>query len=176
MFVRAYHHMYGFPIMITRSNNVYGPRQYLDKAIPRFIALVRAGDAITPQGDGYQLRSWIHVLDVCRGVRRVLERGAHGEAYNIATDFELSVRDVAETVHAAVTALEPETPRYRVRYVPDRPFNDKRYWMDCTKIHEALRWGEQERFEDGIRDTVERFVARPVPDLSTAKGSAPSAK
>jgi UDP-glucose 4,6-dehydratase len=120
MMARAYVTSYGMPVIITRGNNVYGPRQYPEKMVPKFTLLASCGRELPVHGDGSSVRSYLYVDDVAAAFDCVLHRGATGEVYNIGTEKERTVREVAEAI-AARCGLAPE----RIVAVKDRAFNDK---------------------------------------------------
>ena len=98
LIAQSYYHSFGLPIIITRGNNVYGPNQYPEKIIPRFIKLLKENKKVTIQGDGSNVRAFIHVKDVVNAFDIILEKGVIGEIYNIGSDDneEYSVYDVAK--------------------------------------------------------------------------------
>jgi UDP-glucose 4,6-dehydratase len=137
--VRSYYHSFKLPTVIVRCNNVYGPNQYPEKLIPKFIKLLREGKKLTIHGSGGTRRNFIWTEDVARATELILERGEINEIYNIGTDQEHSVLDVARLLVAKMTpdgVLENH-----VVYVEDRPFNDFRYSVDSTRLRE-LGWSE----------------------------------
>jgi dTDP-glucose 4,6-dehydratase len=153
----CFYKCYGFPLLITRSNNVYGPRQFHEKVVPKFIGQARRGEPFTLQGDGEQVRSWLHVDDACSAVRCVFRGGRLGETYNIGTDFELSVRDLAHTIASVVSGSSAE-PEFTS--VIDRPYNDQRYHIAFDKIRDELGWQQRVPFVQGIGATVAWYLAR----------------
>jgi len=124
----SYWKSFKFPLLICRMNNAYGPGQYPEKVIPKFLKAIKEGQPCTIQGDGKQTRAFVHVEDIVRGIDTVLRKGTLGEAYNIGTDHQISILDLAKMLGA--TAIE---------YVPDRPFNDCRYTISSDKL-KALGW------------------------------------
>jgi dTDP-glucose 4,6-dehydratase len=151
MFVNSYRHSYKLNTIITRCNNVYGPNQYPEKLIPKFIALLKAGKRCTVHGKGDSLRSFIHVHDVCTAVDLLLHKGVVGEIYNIGSDprHEKSVMDVARLLVNELFGPDA-TLADHVDFVADRPFNDKRYFISNDKI-KALGWQQKINFEEGIK-------------------------
>jgi len=137
------------PIIISRGNNVYGPNQYPEKLIPKFIKLLKENKKVTIQGDGSNLRSFLHVSDTASAFKLILERGKVGEIYNIGCDehMEYSVMQVAETL---ITKLKPaDKVDNWIEYVPNRPFNDQRYYISNEKL-KNLGWQIRVKFEDGL--------------------------
>jgi len=127
--VRSYVRTYGFPGVVTRASNNYGPYQFPEKFLPLLISNLIDDKALPIYGDGKQERDWLHVEDHCRGILAVLERGRIGEVYNIGG------ADIVENIAMAKALLramgKPET---LLTYVKDRPGHDRRYALDCKKI------------------------------------------
>ena len=145
--VRSYHISYKLPIIIVRANNVYGRQQYPEKVIPRFICQILNGKNITIQGSGKTRRNFIHVDDICSAIHTIITKGIIGEIYNIGTENEYSVMDVAETV-CEIAGVKLSD---RIEYIPDRLFNDFRYCLTNDKVM-ALGWEPKKRiFEDEVR-------------------------
>ena len=149
MYVNSYQHSYGIKCIITRGNNVYGPNQYPEKLIPKFIQLLKNNKKCTIHGDGSSLRSFIHVYDVCTAVDSILQKGKIGEIYNIGSDleFEKSVLDVTKILIKKIK--QTEDYQSFIEFVKDRPFNDKRYFITNKKLKE-LGWKQQKNFLDSI--------------------------
>lgn len=149
--VRSYGASFKLPFLITRGNNVYGPRQFPEKVVPRFITRLLAGQKMQVQGDGSARRMFLHVDDTVAAVALLLERGEVGRIYNIGSPDEHSVLDVARAVLALVkpgAALEEW-----LETVPDRAFNDCRYSVD-TRALEALGWRRRVGWAEGLAATV----------------------
>jgi len=138
--VRSYYHSFKLPIIIIRCNNVYGPNQYPEKLIPKFIKLLREGKKLTIHGKGETRRNFIWAEDVARATHLILEKGVINEIYNIGTDCEKTVMEVATLL---VQHMTPDKDiANHIVYVPDRPFNDFRYAIDSTCLR-ALGWKEE---------------------------------
>ena len=151
MYCQAYRHSFNMPIIITRSNNVYGPGQYEEKLIPRFFALLRRGQRCTIHGDGSQRRSFLYIDDLLNALHIVFERGAVGECYNIASTEEYSVLEVARKLIPLVRGHRTSTEQVAwLRFVPDRCFNDRRYWV-CDQKLRRLGWSPSIGFDEGLR-------------------------
>ena len=157
MLAKSYYHSFGLPIIITRGNNVYGPNQYPEKLIPRFIKLLKEGRKLTIQGDGSNVRGFIHVSDVVRGFECILDKGVVGNIYNIGTDEseEYSVLQIARLLVTKVRGEDANLIDY-VEYVPDRPFNDKRYYISNQKLKD-LGWTIEKDFDEGINELLGIF-------------------
>ena len=144
------------PIIITRGNNVYGRNQYPEKLIPLFIKLLKENKKVTVQGDGTNVRAFLHAEDTARAFKCILENGIIGEIYNIGCDshLEYSVMDVAKLLIKKIK----NTDNYDewIEYIEDRPFNDKRYYISNQKIKD-LGWKININFEEGLIDTVNNF-------------------
>ena len=154
MYVNAYRHSYGLKTIISRCNNVYGPNQYPEKLIPKFIKHLKENKKCTIHGDGSSLRSFIHVNDVCFAVDLILQKGIIGEIYNIGSDEEneISVIDVTKTLVSLIKPTCRNATEW-IEYVKDRPFNDKRYFINCDKLKE-MGWKQTISFKDGINSLV----------------------
>ena len=157
LIAQSYYHSFRMPIIITRGNNVYGPGQYPEKVIPRFIHQLRENRPVTIQGDGSCLRAFLHVSDAASAFMTILERGGVGEIYNIGCDegMEYSIMDIALLLIRLTKCfnLDDESVSAWIQYIEDRPFNDKRYYISNAKL-KALGWRIRVNFEDGIRDLV----------------------
>jgi dTDP-glucose 4,6-dehydratase len=137
--VRSYYHSFKMPILIVRCNNVYGPNQYPEKLIPKFIKLLKNGQKLTIHGAGDTRRNFIWTEDVNSALDVILENGIVNSIYNIGTTQEFSVLDVAKLLVNMLT--EDKILENHIVYVEDRPFNDSRYAVDTTALC-ALGWKE----------------------------------
>jgi UDP-glucose 4,6-dehydratase len=154
---RAYMASYKMPIIISRGNNVYGPNQFPEKLIPKLILLASQGSDLPIHGDGASVRSYLYVEDVAEAFDVILHRGAAGETYNIGTERERSVLDVARDV-AQRFGLDPDK---RLVHVRDRAFNDRRYFIGSSKLA-ALGWKERTSWADGLERTVRWYTEDPA--------------
>jgi dTDP-glucose 4,6-dehydratase len=152
LLVKAYGHSFGIPYVITRGNNVFGPKQYPEKVIPAFIDAMMKGNPCRIHGEGRSRRNFIYVDDVSRAVMTVLQHGKNGTVYNIGTRNEYSVLEIFDILRDLVN---PEATKIHVN---DRPHNDKRYAVDSSALHE-LGWSEQVPFCDAIQKTVDWYKA-----------------
>jgi len=161
-FVRAYHHTYGLPTLITNCSNNYGPYQFPEKLIPLMILNALEGKPLPVYGDGRQIRDWLFVEDHCRALRAVLAGGRLGEVYNVGGDCERANIEVVHTICRLVDQLQPGLPHGPaaglVQHVADRPGHDRRYAIDATKIHSELGWRPRESFESGLEQTVRWYL------------------
>jgi dTDP-glucose 4,6-dehydratase len=160
-FVRAYHHTYGLPTLITNCSNNYGPFQFPEKLIALMILNALAGKPLPVYGDGQNVRDWLYVEDHCHAIRAVLERGTPGEVYNIGGDSERTNLEVVKAICAAVDRLPTKLPHDSceglITYVKDRPGHDLRYAIDASKIRNELGWRPLQDFESGLQKTVQWY-------------------
>jgi len=154
MLVHSYVHSYNIPAIVIRSNNVYGPGQYPEKVIPRFMFQLLNNEKLTIQGTGHQLRSFLFVEDAVDAVLCVAFQGAIGEIYNISSNDEISIRDLASRLLAAVKPGEALDDW--ITFVADRNFNDKRYWIESEPL-KALGWKQMVSLDHGLQTTIDWF-------------------
>jgi len=157
LIAQSYYHSFKMPIIITRGNNVYGPNQYPEKLIPRFIELLRDNKKVTIQGDGSNIRAFLHSHDVARAFEIILEKGKVGEIYNIGSDEnqEYTVLEVAKLLIEKIKNTKEHNDW--ITYIEDRPFNDKRYYISNQKIKD-LGWSIDIDFEDGINELLKSNI------------------
>ncbi len=162
--VRAWHHTYGLPVVVTNCSNNYGPYQFPEKLIPLMILNALEGKPLPIYGKGDNIRDWLYVDDHARALSKVFNEGRNGETYNIGG---LNEKSNLEVVHALCDLLDELAPgraagvaSYRdlIAYVADRPGHDQRYAIDASKIERELGWKPQESFESGLRQTVEWYL------------------
>jgi dTDP-glucose 4,6-dehydratase len=159
--VRAYHHTYGLPTLITNCSNNYGPYQFPEKLIPLMIVNALVGKPLPVYGDGQNVRDWLYVGDHCAAIRRVLERGRTGEVYNVGGGAELKNIDLVNTLCATLDGLRPrKAGGYAdlITFVKDRPGHDRRYAIDARKIRSELGWAPSETFQTGLAKTVQWYL------------------
>ena len=160
--VRAWVHTYGLPAFITNCSNNYGPLQFPEKLLPLMIANALAGKPLPVYGDGQQVRDWLYVLDHCRAIQTVLDKGTIGETYNVGGGNQQTNLNVVRLVCDLLDELVPQSP-YRphsqlVRFVQDRQGHDRRYAIDARKIESQLGWRAEESFASGLRKTVQWYL------------------
>jgi dTDP-glucose 4,6-dehydratase len=149
---RAYHVTYGVPVVITRGSNNFGPYQYPEKVIPLFITNALDDQPLPIYGDGQNVRDWLYVVDHCEAIDLMLREGEDGEVYNVGGDHELTNLELTEAI------LEKAgKPKSLMQFVQDRPGHDRRYSLDCGKIHK-LGWRPRHRFEEALEGTVRWYV------------------
>eukprot|EP00931_Biecheleriopsis_adriatica_P103688 TRINITY_DN78492_c0_g1_i1.p1 TRINITY_DN78492_c0_g1~~TRINITY_DN78492_c0_g1_i1.p1 ORF type:complete len:679 (+),score=157.97 TRINITY_DN78492_c0_g1_i1:53-2089(+) len=154
MMVKSYHRSYGLPVIVTRGNNVYGPRQFPEKLIPKMIMMLSRGKKLTVHGEGLSKRSYLHVTDVANAFDMVLHKGTTGSTYNIGTSMEHSVISIVRRI---IKMMRPDIDENSmIEFVRNRPFNDMRYYLDLKQL-EALGWKEQIPFDEGLKQTVDWF-------------------
>ena len=164
--VRAYYHTYGLPTLTTNCSNNYGPYQFPEKLIPLMILNALEGKDLPVYGDGQNIRDWLYVLDHCRALKTVIERGQNGETYNIGGNHEKSNLDVVHTLCDLLDELSPRLDggsyRQQIVFVRDRPGHDQRYAIDSTKLQTTLDWQPEETFATGLRKTVQWYLENRV--------------
>jgi dTDP-glucose 4,6-dehydratase/UDP-glucose 4,6-dehydratase len=153
LIAQSYSHSYKMPIIITRGNNVYGPNQYPEKLIPRFIKLLKENKKVTIQGNGTSVRGFLHVFDTAKAFEFILEKGTIGEIYNIGCDenMEYSVMEVAKILIKMIKNCEDYDNW--IEYIEDRPFNDQRYYISNQKLKD-LGWNIEIELMDGLRQII----------------------
>ena len=153
LIAQSYNHSYKMPIIISRGNNVYGPNQYPEKLIPRFIKLLNEDKKVTIQGDGSVVRAFLHAYDTARAFECILEKGKVGEIYNIGCDenMEYSVMEIAKILIEKIK----NTTEYDkwIEYIEDRPFNDQRYYISNQKL-KNLGWNVTIDLEEGLNNLI----------------------
>jgi len=153
LIAQSYNHSYKMPIIITRGNNVYGPNQYPEKLISKFIMLLKDNKKVTIQGDGTTVRAFLHAFDTATAFECILENGIIGEIYNIGCDegMEYSVMDIAKILIKKIK----NTENYNewIEYIEDRPFNDKRYYISNQKIKD-LGWNITINLDKGLHNLL----------------------
>jgi dTDP-D-glucose 4,6-dehydratase len=142
------------PIIITRGNNVYGPNQYPEKLIPKFIQQLKQNKKVTIQGDGSCVRAFLHSSDTAKAFELILHKGKIGEIYNIGCNpkMEYSVLEIAEMLIRKIKG-EKENTKEWIEYIADRPFNDMRYYISNQKLID-LGWNIGVDFETGIDELI----------------------
>jgi len=160
--VRAWHHTYGLPVVMTNCSNNYGPYHFPEKLIPLMIINALEGKPLPVYGNGLNVRDWLYVDDHADALLTVATSGKLGESYNIGGHNEKTNIEVVKTICALLDELRPDPKGSRERlisYVSDRPGHDARYAIDAGKIGRELGWTPKETFETGLRHTVEWYLA-----------------
>jgi len=172
MLVLAYHHTFGFPAVVTRCSNNFGPYQYPEKVIPLFVTNLIDGRKVPLYGDGANVRDWLHVIDHCEAILAVLERGADGQVYNIGGNNERSNLDLTRSILELLDCGEEMIER-----VPDRLGHDKRYAIDASKIERELGWRPtRSAWPNALAETIAWYQSneswwRPLKEGQTAKAA-----
>ena len=156
MLVMAYGRSYGLPFITTRGNNVYGPNQFPEKLIPKFMLLAMQGRPLPIHGDGSNVRSYLYCEDVAEAFEVVLHKGMVGHVYNIGTKKERRVLDVAKDICKLFNIDAAKA----IKFVDNRPFNDQRYFLDDKKL-KVLGWAERTTWEEGLKKTMDWYVKNP---------------
>lgn len=164
--VKAWHRTYGLPTLISYCSNNYGPYQHPEKLIPLTITRAISGEPIPIYGNGQQIRDWLHVEDHVEALLAVLTRGHIGESYTIGGNNEHTNLQVVQLICKHLSTLMPEHHlainngfERLIRHVEDRLGHDQRYAIDASKITTELNWTPKRTFEDGLRNTVQWYLA-----------------
>ncbi|MGB9681657.1 MAG: dTDP-glucose 4,6-dehydratase [bacterium] len=158
---RSYYVTYGMPVIMTRSSNNFGPRQYPEKLIPLTIKNAIQGKPLPVYGDGQNVRDWLYVEDNCRGIDLVLHRGEIGEIYNIGGGNEWKNIDLVNLICellGEVTNKPSDDYKRLITFVKDRPGHDRRYALNSDKIREKLQWKPTWHFREALRYTIEWYL------------------
>ncbi|HTR98534.1 MAG TPA: GDP-mannose 4,6-dehydratase, partial [Bacteroidota bacterium] len=154
LLVLAAAHTFGFPALVTRCSNNYGPYQFPEKLIPLMIANATDGKPLPVYGQGLNVRDWLYVRDHCTALDAVLERGKAGEVYNIGGNNEWRNIDIVRLL-----LKQLGKPESLITFVKDRPGHDLRYAIDAAKIMNELSWKPSVTFEQGLAETVKWYRA-----------------
>ena len=147
--VNAFSDTYGLAATISNCANNYGPYQFPEKVIPRFVVSVLNGEPMTLYRSSRNRREWLHVDDHCRAVEAIIDRGRAGETYNVGSGVEVDIEGIADRV-LDILDVDPALKSY----VPDRPGHDRRYLLDSSKIRTELGWAPRIDFEEGFKAAV----------------------
>ena len=162
MIVNSYFYSFKIPIIIIRSNNVYGRHQYIEKVIPKFINQILNGEKITIQGTGENKRSFLYIDDFINGLETILNKGQTGNIYNISSPDEISIIDLAKMLMKLMKNFDETNDNidnYLI-YVEDRSYNDRRYYISDEKLRN-LGWNKMKSLEDGLKETIEWYKNNP---------------
>ena len=160
--VRSYFHTYGMNVVTTNCSNNYGPKQHDEKLIPTIIRKAISGENIPIYGDGQNIRDWLYVLDHCKGIELVFQKGIVGETYNIGGRNERNNLYIANKICEILDDKKPKEVSYKeqISFVTDRPGHDFRYAIDADKLEGDLGWKADENFESGILKTIEWYLQK----------------
>jgi dTDP-glucose 4,6-dehydratase len=160
--VRAWHHTFGLPVVVSNCSNNYGPYHFPEKLIPLVILNALEGKPLPVYGDGSNVRDWLYVEDHARALALIALTGKVGESYNVGGHNEKTNLEVVQAICAILDAIAPDErigPRQDlITFVRDRPGHDQRYAIDPTKIGQDLGWMPQETFETGLAKTVRWYL------------------
>jgi dTDP-glucose 4,6-dehydratase len=173
--VRAYHRTYGMSATVSNCSNNYGPYQFPEKLIPVVILSVLDGESVPVYGDGRNIRDWMHVVDHCKGIERVLSAGVPGEVYNIGAHSECENLTLVKMLCAILDEFFEQRPELRrqfpdapswqgrraaslIEFVNDRPGHDRRYAIDSTKIERHFGFQAATPLREGLRETVAWYL------------------
>lgn len=161
--VRAWHHTYGLPVLITNCSNNYGPYHFPEKLIPLMVIKCLSGEALPVYGKGDNVRDWLYVDDHVRALRAVFERGAVGESYMVGGCSERTNLDVVHVICDTLDKIRPRIDglsyREQIGFVSDRPGHDFRYAIDASKLESELGWVPFDSFESGMEKTIKWYLA-----------------
>jgi len=161
-FVRAYGETYKLPVLISNCSNNYGPNHFPEKLIPLFINNIINNKPLPVYGDGKYTRDWLYVIDHARAIDTVFHKGILGETYNIGGFNEWQNIDLVYLLCDIMDeklSRKPNTSRSLVHFIKDRPGHDKRYAIDASKIKSRLDWEPSVTFEEGLRLTIDWYLA-----------------
>jgi len=163
LLVRSYFITYKMPILITRSSNNFGPRQYPEKLIPLMVTNALKGKPLPVYGDGQNVRDWLYVEDNCRAIDLVLHKGKVGEIYNIGGGNEWKNIDLVNLLCEILSKISGKNDKYYkklITFVKDRPGHDKRYSLSTKKIKRELKWEPTTDFRDVLKYTIEWYLGK----------------
>jgi dTDP-glucose 4,6-dehydratase len=160
--IRAWHHTYSLPVVLSNCSNNYGPCHFPEKLIPLTILNALEGKPLPVYGKGENVRDWLYVEDHAKALLMIAEKGRVGESYNVGGGAERRNIDVVRAICSLVDAMAPNAAigaRERlIAFVPDRPGHDLRYAVDATKVRRELGWRPETSFETGLSKTVDWFL------------------
>lgn len=159
--VRAWHHTYGLPVVLSNCSNNYGPFHFPEKLIPVVILNALAGRPVPVYGQGLNVRDWLYVEDHAAALLMVLEKGAVGRSYNIGGENEATNIDLVRKICAILDRKRPDAAPHAglIEFVTDRPGHDLRYAIDATRIRSELGWKPSVTLDEGLERTVDWYLA-----------------
>ncbi|MFL2742888.1 MAG: dTDP-glucose 4,6-dehydratase [Gammaproteobacteria bacterium] len=162
--VRAWHHTFKLPTLVSNCTNNYGPHQHEEKLIPLVITKALKNENLPIYGDGKNIRDWLYVEDHCEAIMKILENGKPGETYNIGGNCEKSNLEVVDEICKILDFKNPKqngsSYSEQIKFVKDRPGHDFRYSLDIAKIENNLNWKPKESFASGLAKTVQWYLDR----------------
>ena len=162
--VRAWHHTFSIPTIITNCSNNYGPYQYTEKLIPLTISNALRGKSIPIYGNGLQIRDWLYVDDHAEALYLILSKGKVGETYNIGGNNEISnielVKKICKILNRKIKIKPKNIKSFidLINYVPDRPGHDFRYGIDSSKLRNELGWEPKTKLDEGLEKTIDWYI------------------
>lgn len=160
--VRAWHHTYGLPTLVTNCSNNYGPYHFPEKLIPLMIIKCLAAEDLPVYGTGSNVRDWLYVDDHVRALQTVFESGEPGESYMIGGRSERTNLAVVQVICDTLDQIRPRADGKsygsQIKFVLDRPGHDFRYAIDASKLESELGWTPRESFESGMEKTISWFL------------------
>ena len=156
LLVEAYHRTYGIKCITTRCTNNFGPYQFPEKLIPKTIIRASKGLKVPLYDGGYQIRSWIYVLDHVQAIESLLTKGKSGQVYNITAWNEITNKTIVEKILKLM-----QKPLDLIEKVGDRPGHDKRYSIDASKIQKTTGWKPKYEFDQALKETVTWYQDNP---------------
>ena len=154
--VRSYYYSYKLPVVIIRCNNVYGPNQYPEKIIPKFITLLKENKKLPIHGSGLTRRNFIYIDDVVNAINIIIAKGQENNIYNIGSADEYNVIEIATILLKMIKGVDENIVNW-IEYAKDRNFNDFRYAIDASKLNN-IGWEKKVSFYDGIKNTIEWYM------------------
>ena len=160
--VRAWHHTFELPTLISNCTNNYGPHQHKEKLIPLIITNALENKNLPIYGDGKNIRDWLYVEDHCEAIIKILENGKPGETYNIGGSCEKNNLEVVSEICKILDSIKPKQDgssyEEQIEFVKDRPGHDFRYSLDTSKIKKDFNWKPKESFSSGLEKTVQWYL------------------
>ena len=160
--VRAWHHTFELPTLISNCTNNYGPHQHQEKLIPLIITNALENKNLPIYGDGKNIRDWLYVEDHCEAIIKILENGNPGETYNIGGSCEKNNLEVVSEICKILDSIKPKQDgssyKEQIEFVKDRPGHDFRYSLDASKIKKDFNWKPKESFSSGLEKTVQWYL------------------
>ena len=160
--VRAWHHTFELPTLISNCTNNYGPHQHHEKLIPLIITNALDNKNLPIYGDGKNIRDWLYVEDHCEAIIKILANGKPGETYNIGGSCEKNNLEVVQEICKILDSIKPKqngsSYEEQIEFVKDRPGHDFRYSLDTSKIEKDLNWKPKETFTSGLEKTIQWYL------------------
>jgi len=156
MLVNSYYYSFKIPVIIIRSNNIYGKKQFTEKVIPKFITQLLNNEKITIQGDGSNKRSFLYIDDLIEAIELILLKGKIGNIYNISSTDEITIMDLAKKILEMMNDNIDNNIYDNIIYIEDRKYNDKRYYI-CDKKLKELGWIKKTDLNEGLKKTIEWY-------------------